>query len=938
MPLAKYLRILPEMANGKNDRRLKADLDQTDFHQPHTVSLQAYASDGSIYSILPNAVVIARDEAEAISSFKSAIKSGLPITPRGGGTGLAGGALGRGVIIDCSRLTAITEVSRTERFVECQPGIIYRDLNQALAEFDLFFPPDPSSGDSCQIGGMLANNSSGPRSVKYGLTSHYVERLTIINAQGEVVPLKKFKLDSGEWTRFAELHPEYVAVLNLLTENKEVIRQGWPNVKKNSSGYNLLQVANDLEQEQVFNLPALYVGSEGTLGLFLSARLRLLSLPGQVNCYRLFYHSLESAGKGVTPLLTTNPSALEIVDGKTLDLIGRKKFNIPDGVEAMLIVEYDDGDEGPDRLKRVEAQLDLMVPPDRAVDEAQRSLLWAARKAIVPTLYKHDKINRPLAFIEDASLPVEAIVEFIEWIRRLMHKENLTFGLFGHIGDGNLHIRPLININDPADFELMRRLYKQVYERIFELGGSSTAEHADGRLRAPVVKQLYGEKIYNIFSDLKSILDPDNRLNPDVILSDKEFTDDLDFEKVKLICAACGKCNGYCPAFETFRREDMSPRGWLRMIKLGHTNGDLSDYLEACFNCKNCTTVCPAGVDIAGEILDYRAATPHPIAGKVISIFDNRPLFETALKVGSLANGVMRSTLGRKITARIGRSKFGWDEKIRLPQPVWKNLRQRHRSLIPNKADVANPENMGSVAYFHGCADNYFKSRVGDALIKVLNHYNIKVALPEQTCCGLPMEVYGHKENLIKKAKFNIDRLLGYQAVVFSCASCLHRLAEYEKLFEMDSEYYNKAISLNDNLFDISQYLNHLGVDLPGDDLNDEVEISYHHPCHLRAAGLENEPLDLLDKIKKIKLQHPQRADRCCGQAGSHGYINYREGQEAFAAKKAEYRKMKVKIITSSCPSCIGKVQQEMGADVRVCHPIEIIADLIDKRPLHGTG
>lgn len=197
------------------------------------------------------------------------------------------------------------------------------------------------------------------------------------------------------------------------------------------------------------------------------------------------------------------------------------------------------------------------------------------------------------------------------------------------------------------------------------------------------------------------------------------------------------------------------------------------------------------------------------------------------------------------------------------------------------------------------------------------------------------MEVYGHKDNMIKKAKFNIDRLIGFEAVVFSCASCLHRLAEYDQLFETDSEYYNKAVGLKERLYDISQYLNHLGVDLPGDDLQEEVEISYHHPCHLRAAGLQNEPNILLNKVDKVKLQHPERADRCCGQAGSHGYINYQAGKQAFSAKKAEYRKMKVKIITSSCPSCIGKVQQEMGEDVRVCHPVEILADLIDGKSLY---
>jgi len=762
-------------------------------------SREAYASDASIYRIVPQRVVCPDDEKEAIDFIIDTLDKKIPVTARGGGTGLAGGALGKGHVIDFSRLTEIRDVSTERKTVTCQPGIIYQDLNIALKEYGLFFPPDPSSGDSCQIGGMLSNNSSGPRSVKYGLTSHYVEELIVLTKRRKPVTLKKYPLDSPELKDFLEAYPEYEEIRALLADKRDLILNHWPKVKKNSAGYNLRQVVTDLDNG-IYNIPALYVGSEGTLGIFLSVTLRLLSIPSGKRSFRLFFNSLEDAGDAVEPLLGTQPSSLEIVDGSSLDLIGRKKHHIPQGVEAMLMLEYDDDlDAREEQLNEVLSRINPASPPERAGSEEERLALWAARKAIVPTLYRHHPIRRPIPFIEDASLPVERLTEFISWVRKRLEKEGLVFGLFGHIGDGNVHIRPLLNLADDYEFELAKRLYDETYEYMFSLGGSSTAEHADGRLRAPVLRQLYGDDIYNLFGRIKQILDPDNLFNPDVILSSRNMTDDIDLIKLELTCAACGKCNGYCPAFEIFRREDMSPRGWLRMLKFeGASDESLSDFYQYCLNCKNCTTVCPAGVDIAGEILKYKALRPNKTAGRIISLFDNRKQFARLLRAGSMFYPLSRSWLGRKTTAVAGGRSFGFDDQAVFPEPARKSLRERHPDICVDS---------GEVALFHGCADNYFVSSAGDAAIEVFRHFGWNLAMPEQTCCGLPMEVYGHRDNLIEKAKFNIDALNDFTAVVFTCASCLHRLADYHQLFDVGSEYHGRALALKDKLFDLSQYL-----------------------------------------------------------------------------------------------------------------------------------
>lgn len=891
------------------------------------LSREAYASDGSIYRIVPAKVICPACEDEAIAAVGEAFKKGISVTSRGGGTGLAGGALGRGYVIDCSRLTSIKNINVVDRTVVCQSGIIYRDLNLYLKQYGLFFSPDPSSGDSCQIGGMLANNSSGAHSVKYGLTSHYVEAITVVNKNCWPLHLTKIKISSPEFDSFLNRSPEYRLIFQLLQENRSMILERWPKLKKNSSGYNIYQVISDFDRD-IFNLPALYVGSQGTLGLFLDMKLSLCRLPvGEPASYRLFFNSLEEAGAAVEPLLETKPAALEIVDGATLNLIGRDKYSVPSKTEAMLLLEYLDGVAEADRqLNFLSGRLSLSAPIEKAANDEERQSLWAARRAIVPTLYRHDSRRRPFAMIEDVSLPVPKLPEFIGWMRHRLERENLVFGMYGHIGDGNLHIRPLLDISNPEEFRLAQQLYEEVHDKIFALGGSSTAEHADGRLRAPVVRRLYGDEIYGIFTKIKKILDPENHFNPDVILSERKFSDDIDFKKLEITCAACGKCNGYCPAYDIFRREDMSARGWLRMLHQGETSfNEIEKFYQYCLNCKSCTTVCPAGVDIAGDILKFKAAHPHKIARHVISVFDNPGLFEVALKTGAVFDPLARTGIGRKLIAMAGKKSFGWDDKAVFLQPAFKTLRERYPQLIRATGDVA---------LFHGCADNYFVSAAGDALIKVARHYGWDITLPPQKCCGLPMEVYGHRDNLIEKAKHNIDSLQNFQAVVFTCASCLHRIADYEELFEKGSEYHKKALALKARLFDICQYILIQNYELPHNGSNSDIAITYHHPCHLRAAKLENEPLKLLAEIEGINIIHPELSNRCCGQAGSFGYTHYREGMAIFSRKKEEYEKLKARIIVSSCPSCISKIRKEMGNDFRVCHPIEIVADLIEGKKL----
>jgi len=884
----------------------------------HNPSLCAYASDASIYAIEPEEVIQPVNEKEIATAIEKAIGRGLSITPRGGGTGLAGGALGSGIILDFGKYNGIIEVDLDRRLVQTRVGIVYDELNRALHNGGLFFPPDPSSGDTCQIGGMIANNSSGPRSVKYGLTSDFVEELEIYDWKYRKVILRKLEVDSNEFKSFCTKYPEYNDIFGILSEKRKLIKERWPKLKKNSSGYNLLQVINDLDRG-IFNLPALFTGAEGTLGVLTTATLRLLPLPPERLTVRLYFKSLVEAGAAVEKIMELGPSGLEIVDGSTLDLIGREKHDIPKNAAGLLIIEFDDDIKiKKAAFEELANRLNLASPPAYADDPKKAAPLWKARKAIVPTLYRHHPTKRPVALVEDISLLPKEIPGFIDYVTRLFDEQGLIYGIFGHIGDGNLHVRPLFDLNDPEDMKLADKLYYEIYNRVIELGGSTTAEHADGRLRAALVRKLYGADIYGIFRKIKSTLDPKKVFSPGSVISDDPYTEHIDYEKIKSYCAACGKCNGYCPSYDIFRREDLGARGWLRMInQSGASRKELDKYLSYCLNCKNCAIVCPAGVDIAAEILNYKSKAPKITAKLGAAFADNDALFGLSLKLGKLAEPLMNSGLGKTVLSVVGQP-FGMDRSAELPNIAKTSLRKRFADRIGDS---------GKVAFFHGCADNLLESEVGEAVFKVFDRYDIDVKMPEQKCCGLPYEVHGLRDNLIEKAKFNIVHLNKFEAVITGCASCLLRLKEYEHLLKDDPEYRDTSKQLAEKCYDISQYLNRQDLDFSLYDSGEPIRVTYHHPCHLRGAGVHKEPEKLIGSLDNVEIVHPLYADRCCAQAGSYGFLHFQESKQMFLKKKKVYEKIEAGYLMTSCPACQMKVRAEMKGNFRVVHPVQIIAE-----------
>jgi FAD/FMN-containing dehydrogenases len=307
-------------------------------------ALTAYAVDASIYKIVPKAIVLAESEEDIQRVVDYAVRSGVPLTPRAAGTNLTGSAIGSGIILDVSRLNRILEINREEQWARVQPGIVLAELNKRLARDGVMFGPDPSSGDMCKLGGMVANNSAGPHTLRYGSVKDNVQALRVYLQTGQWLDARSYAVDDSRLNEIRALYPAVGNVLNMVRTHGELIRSKRPTVSKNSCGYNLFGLLDGLDRN-VCDLPKLFVGSEGTLGVMSEATIRLVPRPKATTTALIHFRTLDEVGDAVFKLLSLSPSALEVMDGNTLNLIGRSQHGIPADAEATLIAEFDETEE-----------------------------------------------------------------------------------------------------------------------------------------------------------------------------------------------------------------------------------------------------------------------------------------------------------------------------------------------------------------------------------------------------------------------------------------------------------------------------------------------------------------------------------------------------------------------------------------------------------------
>lgn len=473
-----------------------------------------FSGASGILRMTPDAVAVPEDPEDLAALVRWAAENRTPLVPRGAGTGMPGGNVGPGVAVDLvTRFRGVDGLDSDARTARIRPGTTLAELNAAAAPHGLHFPVDPSSGARATLGGMIANNSAGAHSVKYGAVRPWVESLEVVLADGTLA-----RAERGRAPENPKLRRILDRVGRELRPHRARIEARWPRVRKNSSGYALREF---LESGDAVDL---LVGSEGTLALLVEATVRLAPLPAARGLALLEFTSLERAGAAVREVLRHDPATCEMLDRTFLDLVrsgGDPGYPLGPGLEAILLVEVERGSGAEVDAALAELCTALEGLSDRTVvasDPAEQERLWHLRHAASPLIAARAGGRVSMQFIEDGVVPVERLPDYVRALRDTLERHGLPAVIFGHAGDGNLHVNPLVDVAAPGWQRKVEGIVYEVAEAVAALGGTMAGEHGDGRLRAPVLETVWGAETVALFRRVKEAFDPVGILNPGVIL------------------------------------------------------------------------------------------------------------------------------------------------------------------------------------------------------------------------------------------------------------------------------------------------------------------------------------------------------------------------------------------------------------------------------------
>lgn len=440
---------------------------------------------------------------------------------------MSGAAIGSGImLVFPAHMNRIIELDQKSGVVVVEPGLNYGRLQQALQTHERFLPPEPISAEYSTLGGAVGNNASGERSVKYGVTSDYVKALRVVLANGEVIETRRLtKRELGKKLGLTTFEGEvYRSIDTLIEENKETISKLTLATTKNAAGYNLAGVK---KRDGSFDLTPLFIGSQGTLGVVSEITCETEPYNPETIVFAAFFDSVQAACDATLDLrqLPNMPSAIELVDSHLIKIVQELNPNQLKGIvptptpAACLVVELDDPNDR-HRKKTVKRIRHIFEKHGTSykeeTDPGAQASLWKIRHASATLLSHSENQIKALPIIEDGVVPVAKMAEFINRVYKLFEAAKLDVAVWGHAGDGNLHVQPFLDLSQVGDRQKAFKLMDEYYDMIVQLGGSTTGQHNDGRIRAPYLEQLYGQEAYALFEKVKQIFDPFAIMNPGV--------------------------------------------------------------------------------------------------------------------------------------------------------------------------------------------------------------------------------------------------------------------------------------------------------------------------------------------------------------------------------------------------------------------------------------
>ena len=871
-----------------------------------------YATDASMYQMEPVGVVVPRNADDVEATIRVAREHGVPVLPRGGGTGLAGQTTNHAIVMDFSKyMRNVLEFQAEERWARVEPGIVNNHLSAAMRPHGLMYGPDPVTSARATVGGGIGNNSCGAHSVIYGKTLDHIIEVDVVLSDGSRAHFdaaggqeleRRMSMDTLEGSLYRE-------VRRIAYEHRDEVERRFPKILRRVSGYNL----DDFLTDAPMNLTRMVGASEGTLVVVTEAKVNLVPVPKMRGTAAIHVRGLIESMEATVAILDHGPSAVEMIG----EMILRNcKVNpgyrhlldwVEDDPKAMVFVEFygDSLTELESKLDALKADLDrrgLGYATVTSTDEAQQRHMWALREAGLGLAMAIKGDAKPVAYVEDTAVSPELLPAYVARFEEIVKAHDTEAAYYGHASTGCLHIRPIVNVKTSEGLDRMESIADQVADLVLEFGGSLSGEHGDGIVRGAFTEKMFGSEIYEAFKELKAAFDPDGIMNPGKIIETPgirevlrlgpettnlevstfmDFSVDGGFAGHVELCNGQGACRktdgGMCPSYMVTQEEEHSTRGranLLRMIlsgKLPHEelrSDRLQAALDLCIECKACKAECPSNVDMAklkSEVLaKYYEGRRVPL--RIRAFVHIALLSRMGQRVAPLANLLAALPPSRWLARRL----LG----IALERPLPRLARQSFSSWFRRRTAPAEAPR-GEVVYFNDTFTEYMHPEVGQAAVRVLEALGYRVSLVDQKrCCGRPAISKGQLATAKAWAIENVAALLPYARrgvrIVGTEPSCLLTLRdEYPDLIKTDDAQAvaSQAVMLDELLAELAGQ----GEDVASifrDDV--EARVQVHGHCHQKAIVGAAPTMTALRLVPGYTAELIDSG--CCGMAGTFGF------------------------------------------------------------------
>lgn len=895
------------------------------------ISKILYATDASAYREEPLAVARPKSIDDLKKLIEFARKNNVTLIPRAAGTSLAGQVVGKGIVVDVSKyFTRILEINAEEHWVRVEAGVVLDELNLALEPFGLFFGPETSTSNRCMIGGMIGNNSCGSHSIIYGSTrDHALEVKALLSDASEVtfnnLSTEEFHRKSKQVNLEGRI---YKHISEILSDpfNQQEIRSQFPDpqLKRRNNGYavDLLLESDPFTHNNIpFNFCKLIAGSEGTLAFITEIKLNLIPLPPKVKgviCVHL--NSVEESLHANLIALKYNPGAVELMDSVILGLTKgnitqqRNRFFVEGDPGALLIVEF-----ARETKEEIQDIYEKMVAEFKAAGFGYHFPLlfgsdigkvWALRKSGLGVLSNMPGDAKPVSLTEDTAVIPGLLPNYIKEFNQLLEKYKLSCVYHAHIGSGELHLRPVLNLKDPKDVELFHTIARETAKIVKKYRGSLSGEHGDGRLRGEFIPLMVGEHNYGLLKQIKTVWDPHNIFNANKIVDTPPMNSQLrytpgrktreiktyfDFSSTQGIIRAAENCNGsgdcrkseiiggvMCPSYMASRDENTTTRARANILReyLTHSpknnpfdHKEIYQVLDLCLSCKGCKSECPSNVDMAklkAEFLQhYYDAHGVPLRALAIAYITK------INRWASLVPGIYNSAVTNSATSILIKKVIGFANERSIPKLASKTLLKWTKTHVPElNASLDNHDRR--IWFFVDEFTNYNDVEVGIKAIRLLNKLGYHIEIPKHKESGRTFLSKG----LVRKAKAIANENVKLLSSIVTAdipmvgiePSCILTFRdEYPEL--VDEAFRDSSKALAKNALFIDEFLAReidKGI-ITAESFTDKTcDIKLHGHCQQKAlisTECTRKILSLPEKYTVIEIK-----SGCCGMAGSFGY------------------------------------------------------------------